>query len=565
MITLKWAAIIALAAPIACVCAGPAAAQEIIDTSAQGTAAGEFLAEWDSDDQPGLAVAVVHNGATVLQKGMGLANLEHGIAISDKTAFHAASISKQLTAFAILTLVDDGKLHLDDDVRLLLPELEHLPSPVKVGQLLDHTGGLREVGTLMLMAGWLPDDIVTQQQQYSLITAQNGFNFSPGSEIEYSNTGYALLARIVESVAQRPFDEHLRETVFEPLGMEDTLVQADRSAIISNVASSYNVTRRGNSRSNLNREIVGSTGVITTAPDLMKWAMNFSRRTVGTDRVFALMEERGMTNTGAPSPFARGQEQRDYNGLMTWSHGGRIAGFRSFLLRVPAEEFAVVLLSNRSDFDPARVGFGLADIYLADSESFRKAAPSEWSPATSAEIDSYAGYYELFPGAIFDISNADGELQFSPFGSGQQLLLEQSGKGEFVLNSAAGISLKFENDISEPAQEVKYVLGLNGELVAHRTEVKPLNDKLPDLSEFTGSFYSEELDTRYDFRIIEGGLAGYHPRLGLIRLSPFEVDTFAAPGSGLQKVVFERDEAGRVAGALVSAALAENILFDKAD
>ena len=560
----KWAFIGFYVASLGFAPVAPAYSQEATEASTEEAAVHALLQEWETTDAPGVAVAIVKDGQTVFQKGYGAADLEHNTAITQSTAFHAASISKQFTAFAVLTLVDEGKLRLDDDVRETLPELRHLPEQITVAHLLDHMSGLKEVGSLLLMAGWLSDDIVTQHQQFSMITEQKGLNFSPAQEIEYSNTGYALLAKIVERVSGQPFDEHMRTTIFAPLGMNDTVIQTDRDALVPNIAYSYNVSRRGLSKSNLNREIVGSTGVITTIADLMKWASNFQSRAVGSEQVFALMEQRGMTESGEVSPLSRGQEWRLHNGLETWSHGGRIAGFRSFLLRVPGENLLVGLLSNRSDVDPAKLGFALTDIYIEGSQAFEKPVPSDWSEATQSELDSYAGFYELFPGAIFDISNADGKLLFTPYGTEQSLTLAQSGKGEFVLNSANQISIRFDNDAGAQAEDLKYVIGLNGELTANRTSVRPVDLGTLDLQDFTGEFFSEELQTRYKISIADGSLVASHIRLPDIKLNAFEVDTFVGPGSGLQKIEFKRDENGAVTGAIVSAALAENIVFQKA-
>ena len=105
-------------------------------------------------------------------------------------------------------------------------------------------------------------------------------------------------------------------------------------------------------------ETAGSTGLFTTAPDLLKWAENFETRTVGDDRVFELMAERASAENGDASVFAKGQELRVYNGLETWSHGGTDAGYRAFLLRIPSEDFELSVMSNRTDFDSAGLAFG---------------------------------------------------------------------------------------------------------------------------------------------------------------------------------------------------------------
>ena len=543
----------------------PVFGQETTGIEETIASAEELFERWDDAESPGVAVAVMADGMPVWNRGFGLADMEQRTAISPGTRFHAASISKQFTAFAILTLVDEGAVGLDDDIREILPALAHLPEKISVSQLLDHTSGVREVGTLLLIAGWLPDDIVTQQQQYNMISGQLSGNFQPGQHVEYSNTGYALLARIVEAVSEDTFDVFLRTRIFEPLGMNDTLVQVDRNALIVGLARSYIPTRGGLLNSHLNREIVGSTGIITTAVDLIKWAENFQTKTIGNDRVFALMAERTVANDGQDAIFARGQEMRRHNGIKVWVHGGRIAGYRTFLLRAPEQNFSVAILSNRGDFDAAAIAFAVTDLFLEDSADFEIAPEEAWEAATTEELESYSGLYELFPGAIFDISHMDGRLQFSPYGSGQTIALEQSGQSEFILNAASDIRLSFVAEPDLSVAKLEYVLGLNGSLIARRREVSPHSPDDVDLVDFTGLFSSEELGTRYEFRMVDGMLTAFHARLEPFVLTQLEVDTFTAPSSGLQEVRFVRGSDGQVTGADVSAALAENIAFVKTE
>lgn len=552
-----------LLATLCLIASHPVAAQDGSEAADPLAETRALFEQWNTNDAPGVAVAVSIEDELVLSEGFGLADVEQGTAIGPNTRFHAASVSKQFTAFAILSLVDEGQLRLEDDIRDILPELSDLPAEVTIAHLLNHTSGLREVGTLLLMAGWLPDDIVTQHQQFGMIARQQGFNFQPGGTVEYSNTGYALLAKIVEVVSEQDFATFMQERVFGPLDMTDTMVQQDRSVLIPGLARSYNPTRSGLRNSVLNREIVGSTGIITSIADLIKWAHNFDTQTVGNERVFAMMEERPFALDGAEAIFARGQEQRIHNGIETWLHGGRIAGYRTFLLRAPAHGLSIALLSNRGDFDGAQLAFDIADIFLRDAENFQIAPEPEWQPATQEELDRYSGLYELFPGTIFDISNADGQLQFATYGSDQAAALEQSGPGEFVLSAAAGIYLRFADQAGGPASEVEYVLGLNGSLRASRTSLTPHDPDQVQLSDFTGVFYSEELQTRYELRLVDGTLMAYHSRLASFGLSQLEVDTFTAPGTGLQKLRFDRGADGEVIGLTVSSALAENLAFRK--
>lgn len=343
--------------------------------------ADKIVQPWVSEDAPGIAVAVSQGGRVVFARGAGMANLEHDQQITPNSVFQAASVSKQFTAFATLLLVSEGKVNLDEDIRTYIPELAEHPKTITVRHLLNHTGGLREISTLTVMAGWLDDDIRTQEQVLELITRQRGVNFEAGAEVEYSNTGYILLSEIVARVAGKPFEQFIEERIFTPLEMNNTHFPASRNDLIPGRADSYYLSDDGFKNIISAGERKGSTGLYTTALDLLKWTENFQTKKVGNAIVFALMAERAAAINGDIATFAKGQEQRAYNGLETWSHGGRDVGYRSFVLRIPEENFALSILSNRTDFDTAEMAFALVDVFLADAANHQIEVPETWEPA----------------------------------------------------------------------------------------------------------------------------------------------------------------------------------------
>jgi len=270
-------------------------------------AAAALLEPWLSDDAPGVAVAVMQNGDTVFSAGRGLANLEFEAPITPETVFNVASVSKQFTAFASLLLVSEGKIALEDDIRSYLPELQEMESKIKLGHLLDHMSGVREHTVLTEMSGWLEDDIRTNNQIMRLLARQKTLNFEPGTRYEYSNSGYFLLSQIIERVSGQSFSDFAKEHIFEPLGMNQTQFYTDRSEWISGRADSYATGREGFRKFISVSENTGSTGLHTTAMDLLKWARNFETRQLGTDQVFSLMQQRTTTAYGEPAILGRGK------------------------------------------------------------------------------------------------------------------------------------------------------------------------------------------------------------------------------------------------------------------
>ncbi|GAB4188483.1 MAG: hypothetical protein Tsb002_14800 [Wenzhouxiangellaceae bacterium] len=508
-------------------------------------------------------MAVMLDGETVFSAGAGLANLEYDVPITPATVFHSASLAKQFTAFAVLLLVVEERVALEDDIRRYVPELQDTGEVVTIRHLLDHMSGLRDQWTLLGMAGWRGDDVKTDDQIVALLSRQRGFNFAPGEQYQYSNSGYTLLARMVERVSSQSFSSFTRERIFTPLGMASTHFHDDRSQLIPNRAYSYSAVGEHYTKLGLNFATVGPTGLQTTVEDLLKWARNFETRVVGSAAVFRLMRQRSVAADGTPAVFARGQEYRVYNGLQTWSHGGRDAGYRAFLLRIPDEQFAVAVLSNRADTDAARIAFAVADHYLGQRAAYKNPQPTPWQPATAAELAAYQGVYEIFPGLLFAITAEAGKLYFAPLQGGQAVAMPQVGQGRFMLNPQADIAIEFPSAEQGAVESFSYVIGLNGALTAQRVSLQPFDPEGVEAAEYTGVYFSDELMIVYDLRVENGQLMAVHARLPPIALTPYQADVFSGDSANFQKIEFMRDASGRVSACRVSGALVNDVVFQR--
>lgn len=526
----------------------------------------QILQPWVSDDAPGVSVALSWNDEVVFARGAGLANLEHEQPITPESVFQAASVSKQFTAFATLLLVFEGAIGLNDDIRDYVPELKETEKAVTVRHLLNHTSGLKERNTLARMAGWMADDIRTEAQYMELVSRQRGVNFAAGDEVEYSNTGYALLAEIVARVSGQSFQSFMEDRVFKPLDMNQTRFPQSRNAFIPRRASSYYPSRNGFKNVIAASEATGPTGLYTTSLDLLKWAENFETQKVGDPAIFEMMAARSKAANGDDATFARGQELRPYNGLETWSHGGRDAGYRSFLLRIPGQDFELSILSNRTDFDTADMAFALTDVFLEAAPEYQPEPTEPWTPASPEALEAFAGDYELYPGTMFSLRVEKGGLTFGQFGMPRDGLepLAQIGRREFLLNRYPELALRFlppENGVSPG---FGYRIGLHGTIMAKRLDLAPFEPALVNLDAFTGRYESAELGAQYEVFIQDGKLTAKHMRLPAFALSPYQKDVFAAQGGPLQKVEFIRDADEAVIGFYASAALAERIKFRRA-
>lgn len=517
-----------------------------------------LVSPWSSDDAPGVAVGVLRDGQVIYRAGAGLADLGFGVPIEVDTVFHAASVTKQFTAFAVLTLVAAGDVSLEDDIRSHLPDLAYAGPPITIQHLLDHMSGLREASSLAQMAGWRPDDVFTEAQRLALLSRQVALNFAPGAEVEYSNSGYALLAALVEKLTGQSFRAFLQQTVFDRLGMDRSHLRTDLTEVIADRARSYAPARTGFVRRPLNYEIVGSTGLQTTVSDLLLWAKALNEGALAPPEVHELMEVRSRAADGEPSVFGRGQESRIHRGLQTWSHGGTDAGFKSFLMRIPDENFAVAILSNRADFDTAELAFAIVDTLFFDGPEPLAA----FDPASPTELASFAGDYELFPGTIFTITTDGETLFFATLGAEEGAPLPQVGDREFLLDPARNLSLVFDPPVDGRSGAFSWTIGLHGALDVPRVKLDPFDSQELDLNVYEGRFRSPELGIEYRIEAIDTRLVLHHHRLPSTPLNAYQTDTFQGEAQ-VGRVVFVRDGAGRVDRALFSSPLADDVVFDR--
>lgn len=521
-----------------------------------------MVAQYEREDAPGISVAISIDGEPVYERWAGQADIENGVPIDADSRFQIASVSKQFTALAIMLLVDEGRLSLDQDIRTVIPELAQRQVPIEIRHLLNHTGGLREVNTLLELTGATNSSPVDHQQSLDLIRRQQGSNFPAGTQQEYSNTGYQLLAEIVTRVSGMSFADFIRERIFRPAGMTHSFVRTDPFAIVDRLAESYRPTGSGFANARSLAATYGSTGIVSTPSDLLRWAQALESERIASARVVRMMEARAYLPDGRRAIGTNGQEYRNYRGVDTWSHGGSEGGFRSFLLRIPGEKVAIAVTGNRADFKKAAFAFEVADIVLADT---LEAKPDDrFTPEKGSALDRYTGDYELYAGVIFSVRRKGDDLTFATFGKQEASPVEQVGRGVFLLNPDAQLRMEFHDFADGEAREMRWQISQDGYLIAPRVEM----DGLPEASHRTeaivGKFYSEELQqvaTLFD----KGGELWL--RVGsasAIPLEQYQADVFRPlSGGSVQRVRLIRDAAGGVREVLLSAPLARDISFSR--
>ncbi len=366
----------------------------IIDrrSSPIGWAVDSIFAPYDRSDAPGCAVGVMEGGRLAYAHGYGMADLEHGLAITPASVFRVGSVSKQFTAAVIVLLAQDGVLSLDDRVQKWIPELPDYGPRFTIRRLLHHTSGVRDYLVLMDLAGKREDDYYTDDEVVAMLARQPVTNFEPGAEFLYSNSGYFLLSQIVKRATGRSMIDVAEAKLFGPLGMTHTQFYADHTRIVPNRAMGYapapmeeespdaggprEPTSMIDRRSSIpwvismtTLPMIGDGGVFTTVEDLAKWDRNFDDPAVGGPAFVQAMLERGVLNDGDTIPYALGLEHGMQRGLPTVEHGGAFVGFRAATLRYPDQHTAVYTVCNRADANPGALGHAVGAALLGDAMS----------------------------------------------------------------------------------------------------------------------------------------------------------------------------------------------------
>jgi len=266
-----------------------------------------IFAPWNSVRSPGCAVAVAQHGLTVLSRAYGMADLEHDVPNTPATIFEGGSVSKQFTAAAVILLVLDGKLSLDDDVREYVPEVPDYGATITLRHLLTHTSGLRDWGSVADISGWGRQNRThTHAHVLDIVSRQSALNFPPGQEHSYCNTGFNLLAIVVGRVSGIPFAEFSRQRIFEPLGMTNTQWRDDYTRIVKGRSTAYQVNDDRVSIMRPIEDVHGNGGILTTVGDLLIWNEALTDGRLGGPEFIRLMHEQGRLNDGRQITYAAG-------------------------------------------------------------------------------------------------------------------------------------------------------------------------------------------------------------------------------------------------------------------
>jgi CubicO group peptidase (beta-lactamase class C family) len=308
---------------------------------------------------PGAGVAVLRDGVPIFRRAYGLADLEGWVAATTATNYRLASLTKQFTAAAILLLAEAGRLSIDDPARRWLPTLPHTADDIVIRHLLTHASGLIDYEDL------IPDGCSAQLRDadvLGLLEAENRGYFSPGSGYRYSNSGYSLLALIVGRASGEDFASFLRERIFQPLGMQNTVAFESGISAVPHRAFGYSASEHAWIRTDqdLTSATLGDGGIYSSVDDLAKWdAALCGDRLLRAESLRLAFQPAIQTDDPAVQ-YGFGWR---ITGEARW-HSGESIGFRNAIVRFLEQRLTVIVLTNRNDPAPYPTALAIAKVFV---------------------------------------------------------------------------------------------------------------------------------------------------------------------------------------------------------
>lgn len=314
-------------------------------------------------DVPGAAIMIIKSGEPIFAKAYGLANLEEKIPVSFRTNFRLASITKQFTAMSIMMLIESGKLNFDRTLKDIFPEFPDYGSNITIRHLLQHTAGLVDYESL------LPEADTTQvldKDVLDMMMRQDSTCFPPGSKYHYSNSGYAVLAMVVEKASGQSFAEFLRKKIFEPLGMKNTVAYEKGISTVKYRAYGYAFEDSQSvfSDQSPTSAVLGDGGIYSSIEELLKWDQVLYTDKLVSDELLNKAFTETVPTDSQQIEYGFGWRIDDYRGHRRVYHTGSTCGFRNVIQRYPDDKFSVIILTNRREPDVMGVADRVTDLFL---------------------------------------------------------------------------------------------------------------------------------------------------------------------------------------------------------
>ena len=367
-----------------------------------------------SQNIPGLAVAVVKNGKPIKVKGYGFANLEHQIPVKPDSVFLIGSVSKQILATAVMTLINDDQLSLDEKAVKFLDGAPEAWNDITIRHLLTHTSGLMREGPGFSTTKAQSDAEVIKSAYASPLV------FKTGEKWQYSNFGYFILAEIITKVSGKPWPEYVEQRIFAPLQMNASDA-VGIAPIVPHRVAGYGYRNGNYENISLFASLRPSGAFMSSMNDMLKWDAALNKATVIPQALLDTMWTPATLNDGKTVPYGFGWELNNVGTHRSVAHAGSLTGFRAAYLRLPDDKLSVIVLANKDAAASDVIALKIAMEYIEDLIPNRTV-----TKVATTDIDAVAGSYRLSTGNVATFTREGQGLRFKSSARMDVLLLPNS-------------------------------------------------------------------------------------------------------------------------------------------
>lgn len=298
---------------------------------------------------PGVAVGIAIEGRPMYRKGFGLANMELPTLLTPSMRMRIGSTTKHFASLAYLLLCEEGLAGVDDEIGSHVAGLHAVTRDVTMRQLMGHVSGIRDLLSVSLVTNGVSCP-VSDREMLAYYRTIEDVDFEPGTRWSYNNGGYTLLTAAIESITGQTLDEVLRERIFEPVGLNDTLLRRWDDDLVPNSAALHYRQPDGRfCKMHIGKEMSGSGGMVSTMNDMLLWLRHMDAPVVGSAETWAMIRNPQRLKNGCSTGYGMGLIGECYRGIQVLHHSGGLIGGNSQMIKVPDAKLDITIAANRSD------------------------------------------------------------------------------------------------------------------------------------------------------------------------------------------------------------------------
>lgn len=470
-----------------------------ISADAQSLSAKQQTVEFDKiltdqfkPDGTGCSALVAKEGQVIYRKAFGLADLELNVPMRPEMVFRIGSVTKQFTAIAILQLMEQGKLSLQDEITKYIPDYPMHGHSITIEHLLTHTSGIKSYTNVpmfreMIRTDMKPEEIIEKNKALPM-------EFAPGTRWNYNNTGYIMLGYIIEKVSGKTYAEYLQENFFTPLGMSSSYY-GDDTKIIKNRAAGYQPGEGGTVNADyLSMTLPYAAGsIMSTVDDLYRWNLALHSYKLVKKETLDMAHTSYKLADGKSVGYGYGWSLSELQGSRSIEHGGGINGYLSYAIYLPEEDVFVALLSNNNGQAPEFASLRLAAIAIG------KPLKTSEIKADEAALKEYQGIYVNEAGIEARIVLNEGKLS-AVRPNGSRRIMVPVEKDMFLIENSF-TSLKFGRD--DAGKIILATFDDRGDVTEWKRSDKPLEvKKVVEVAEALLEKYVGEYEIQPGFSIV---------------------------------------------------------------